>query len=160
MPRRSPRIWDRLRRLEALAPGGRDPALGSRPRPARRGPLRAWRHAGADGGDGDAVCWRADLAELFAAYGAATQRGRMVNMTMPARRLVTAEAALQRLSQPLTGRDWHDLAAFLPDDLGEPLLRRSAVAASLIASLELARQGEIELRQAAPFGAIMIRRRP
>jgi segregation and condensation protein A len=104
--------------------------------------------------------WRASLAELFAAYGAVTQRGRMARMTVPARRLMTPEAALQRLVQLLTGRDWHDLATFLPDDLGDSLLQRSAVAASLIASLELARQGAIELRQAAPFGPIMIRRRP
>ena len=64
------------------------------------------------------------------------------------------------MAQLLTGQDWRDLASFLPEDLGDPLLQRSAVAASLIASLELARQGAIELRQAAPFGPIMIRRRP
>ena len=81
-------------------------------------------------------------------------------MTMPARRLMAPEAALQRLSQLLTGHDWRDLATFLPEDLGDPLLHRSAVAASLIASLELARQGPIELQQAAPFGPIMVRRRP
>lgn len=78
---------------------------------------------------------------------------------MPARRLMTPEAALQRLAALLTGKDWHDLASFLPGDLGDALLRRSAVAASLLASLELARQGAIELQQAAPFAPIMVRRR-
>ena len=51
-------------------------------------------------------------------------------------------------------------AAFLPEDLADPLQHRSAVAAALIASLELARQGRIELQQAAPFGPIMVRCRP
>ena len=60
---------------------------------------------------------------------------------MPARRLVSVELALQRLARLLTGHDWRELSAFLPEDLGDALLRRSAVAASLIASLELARQG-------------------
>jgi len=39
------------------------------------------------------------------------------------------------------------------------LLRRSALAAHLGACLELAREGTIELSQAAPFGPIYIRRR-
>ena len=80
------------------------------------------------------------------------QRGRMINMTMPARRLMTPEAALQRLAQLLTGQDWRDLASFLPEDLGDPLVQRSGGRGLLIASLELARQGSIELRQAAPSG--------
>ena len=104
--------------------------------------------------------WRASLGELFSAYGNLMRRGKTVRMTMPARRLVSVDLALERLSRLLTGHDWRELQAFLPESLlGDALLRRSAVAASLIASLELARQGEIELQQAAPFAPIMVRRR-
>jgi segregation and condensation protein A len=103
--------------------------------------------------------WRVSLSELFSAYGQVMRRGKVVRMTMPARRLFSVEAALQTLARLLTGHDWRDLRAFLPEDLGDSLLRRSAIASSLIASLELARQGQIELQQAAPFGPIMIRRR-
>jgi segregation and condensation protein A len=104
--------------------------------------------------------WRASLGELFSAYGNLMRRGKTVRMTMPARRLVSVDLALERLSRLLTGHDWRELQAFLPEGLlGDALLRRSAVAASLIASLELARQGEIELQQAAPFAPIMVRRR-
>jgi segregation and condensation protein A len=148
-------LEDRLRRLEAL----RLAAEMLRGRP-RLGAQRLARGAPEPIVVIVTPVWRASLAELFGAYGAATRRGRMVRMTMPARRLVSAEAALQRLARLLTGHDWRDLAAFLPDDLGDPLLRRSAVAGALIASLELARQGQIELQQAAPFGPIMVRRRP
>jgi len=145
----------RLRRLEAL----RSAAAALQERPGL-GEVRFARGAPEPTVIEVTSMWRASLADLFAAYGAVMQRGSMARMTMPARRLMTPEAALQRLASMLTGRDWHDLAAFLPDDLGEPLLHRSAVAASLIASLELARQGTIELRQAAPFAPIMVRRRP
>jgi segregation and condensation protein A len=103
--------------------------------------------------------WRSSLGELFAAYGQVMRRGKTVRMTMPARRLVSVETALQRLSQLLAGQDWRELRAFLPEELGDPLLRRSALASGLIASLELAKQGRIELEQAAPFGPIMLRRR-
>jgi segregation and condensation protein A len=148
-------LGERLRRLEAL----RQAAAMLRDRP-RLGAGRFARGAPEPIVVLVTPTWRASLAELFGAYGAATQRGKMVKMTMPARRLISAEASMQRLAQLLTGHDWRDLAAFLPDDLGDPLLHRSAVAGSLIASLELARQGRIELQQAAPFGPIMIRRRP
>ena len=37
--------------------------------------------------------------------------------------------------------------------------RNLVITATVVASLGLARQGEIELRQAAPFGPIMLRRR-
>ena len=84
----------------------------------------------------------------------------VAHMTMPARRLVSAESAMQRLAQLLTGHDWRDLRGFLPEGLTDPLQHRSAVAAALIASLELTRQGRIELQQAAPFGPIMVRCRP
>ncbi len=148
-------LGDRLRRLEAL----RRAAEILRGRP-RLGVERFARGAPEPIVVMITPMWRATLAELFGAYGAATQRGRMVTMTMPARRLVSAEASMQRLSELLTGHDWRDLAAFLPDDLGDPLRRRSAVAGALVASLELVRQGQIELEQAAPFGPIMVRRRP
>ena len=147
-------LGERLRRLEALRRAAA--ALQERP---RLGEARFARGAPEAPVVQVTSHWRTSLSELFAAYGALMQRGRMINMTMPARRLVTPEAAMQRLAQLLTGQDWRDLASFLPEDLGDPLVQRSAVAASLIASLELARQGSIELRQSAPFGPIMIRRR-
>jgi segregation and condensation protein A len=41
-----------------------------------------------------------------------------------------------------------------------PMQRRSAIASTLVASLELARNGEIELRQMNRFGPIYLRRAP
>ena len=147
-------LGERLRRLEALRRAAA--ALQERP---RLGQERFGRGRPEPIAVAVEFRWRASLAELFAAYGGVMRRGRSLRMTMPARRLVSVEMALGRLARLLTGHDWHRLQAFLPEDLGDPLLRRSALAAGLIASLELARQGEIELQQAAPFGPIMIRRR-
>ena len=63
------------------------------------------------------------------------------------------EDALQRLTAALGGPDWRDLLAFLPPDLAMSCLRRSALAAHLAASLELARDGVIELSQTSPVRA-------
>lgn len=147
-------LGERLRRLEALRKAAA--ALVQRP---RLGSERLARGAPEPVTVLVTPVWRASLADLFSAYGAAMRRGKLERMTMPARRLVSADALLQRLAELLTGHDWRDLSAFLPEDLADALQHRSAVAAALIASLELARQGRIELQQAAPFGPIMVRRR-
>jgi segregation and condensation protein A len=147
-------LGERLRRLEALRRAAEQ--LQERP---RLGLVRFARGLPEPVEVTVSPVWRAGLGELFGAYGQAMRRGRTLRMTMPARRLVSVEAALQQLARLLTGHDWRELRLFLPEGLGDPLYRRSAIASGLIASLELARQGEIELQQAAPFGPIMIRRR-
>ena len=78
---------------------------------------------------------------------------------LPQRSLLTVEAAMERIARLLTGHDWREFRVFLPGGLSAGLAHRAAVAASLVASLELARQGLIDVQQAAPFGPIMVRRR-
>lgn len=52
--------------------------------------------------------------------------------------------------------DWSALARFIPDGLSG-LLRRSAVSATFVAALELARQGRIVLRQHEVFSPIYVK---
>ena len=54
--------------------------------------------------------------------------------------------------------DWTDLVNFLPPELREGLSVRSAVASTLAASLEMARSGEVQIRQDSAFGPILLRR--
>ena len=70
------------------------------------------------------------------------------------------EEALQRITARLGGPDWQNLLAFLPGGLDDERARRAALAASFAASLELARQGTIELIQTQAFGPILVRRKP
>jgi segregation and condensation protein A len=103
--------------------------------------------------------FRATLHELLAAYVEQRLRAGRPTLTLTAPPVFRVEDALKRLSRLLGGPDWQNLTAFLPPDLVEPQLRRSALAAHLAASLELARTGMIELNQTGPFGPIFIRRR-
>jgi segregation and condensation protein A len=51
------------------------------------------------------------------------------------------------------------LQRFLPEAMsGEPLARRAAIASTLLAGLEMARGGAVDLRQEESFGPIMLRR--
>jgi segregation and condensation protein A len=54
--------------------------------------------------------------------------------------------------------DWTVLRNFLPEGLDTPLQRRAAIAATFAASLELARNGRVELRQEGTFAPIYLRR--
>lgn len=56
--------------------------------------------------------------------------------------------------------DWNRLDALLPEGFLAGKGRRSALASTLSATLEMARDGHIELRQADVFGPIYLRRKP
>ena len=147
-------LADRLRRLEAIRVGAA--ALAAR---SRLGADRFARGAPEPLPVERVALWHASLAALLRAYGDVVRRGKMPTMVVPPRPSMSVEAALERLSRVLTGHDWGDLADCLPPELRDGFARRSALAASFVASLELARTGRIELSQAAPFAPVMVRRR-
>jgi segregation and condensation protein A len=102
--------------------------------------------------------WDASLYDLIAAYGQVRSRGAPVVHIVARRSVMTLEEALVRLER-LVGvqMEWADLESFLPvTQDGE--YRRSALASSFVASLELARMGRIALAQEGPFEPLMVRR--
>jgi segregation and condensation protein A len=74
------------------------------------------------------------------------------------RMVMTLDSALDRVSAMLgVTLDWMELRDFLPSQ-SNPQLRRSALASSFVAALELARLGKAELRQEDAFGPLHLRR--
>jgi segregation and condensation protein A len=53
--------------------------------------------------------------------------------------------------------EWQDLMGFLPAELRDGVFRRSVVAATFSATLELVRSGQVQLRQDRPFGPLFLR---
>ena len=100
------------------------------------------------------------LSDLLACYAAHRRRGALSQMSIPASSIYSVEAAVHRLSN-LLGRavDWVDLKKFLPVDLVDNLVARSALASTFAASLELAKEGKIEVQQSVSFGPIYVRAR-
>lgn len=102
--------------------------------------------------------WHASLFDLMQAYGMVQARTQPVVHMVARREVVTLDEALERLSRLVgVALDWSDLAAFLPPEAKGPL-RKSALASSFVAALELARTGRLELKQEAAFAPLMIRR--
>jgi len=107
------------------------------------------------------TAWTATVFDLLKAYADYHRRTRVGTLQIAPSDLHSMEEALERLRR-LLGRmpEWSTLASFLPADLRGNLVRRSALAATFLASLEMARQGTVELRQGSPFGPIFLRRKP
>lgn len=101
-----------------------------------------------------------DLGSLIHAYLAASIRAaaRRRYRVQPLA-LWQVPQALARLKE-LLGilPEWTELACFLPERAETSLERRAALASTFVAGLELARDGEVLLRQEAPFGPILLRR--
>ncbi|MGH7105765.1 MAG: segregation and condensation protein A [Acetobacteraceae bacterium] len=102
--------------------------------------------------------FRLDIPTLLAAYLAALKRGRSAaRYRPPPLSLWTVQNALERLGRLLGSLpDWSALERFLPEHLVAPTERRAALAATLLASLEMARDGALRLRQERPFGPILL----
>jgi segregation and condensation protein A len=103
-----------------------------------------------------------DLGSLVRAYLLAVRRRAGARRYQPRPlSLWSVKDALQRLGALLGSLpDWTSLDRFLPDSFGSSLERRAAVASTLLAGLELARDGTLRLRQERAFGPILVRRAP
>ena len=106
------------------------------------------------------ITWSATLLDLMQAYARIRTRDEFRPFVMD-REVYSIDEALDRL-RGLIGYagDWTALESYLPDGWqADPARRRSATAATFAATLELAKAGQIDLRQGAAFAPIQLRRR-
>ena len=102
--------------------------------------------------------WQVTPFELFAAYGRVKARTAPAMHVVAHRAVMTLEDAIQRVSALLgQALDWTTLEAFLPAT-GDPQYRKSALASSFVAALELARQGRLQIEQQESFGELLVRK--
>jgi segregation and condensation protein A len=101
------------------------------------------------------------LYDLLTAY--ATERVRKLGgktyqvQHAPVLLIEEARERLERILGKLP--DWNTLSQLLPLEWRGGLRRRSAMASTLLACLELARDGRIEIRQMQPFDEIFVKDR-
>lgn len=104
--------------------------------------------------------WSATLYDLLSAYSAQRQlqaRSRVRFKPRAVWSLADARAVLERLVG--TTADWARLDDFLLAYAVEPAMRTTALASSFAATLELVREGALEVSQAASFGPLYVRKR-
>ncbi len=101
--------------------------------------------------------WQAEYYDLISAYARVKLRSAPAIHIVRQRMVMTLEDAIARVSRMLgEAIDWTDIRHFLPPG-APPELRKSALASSFLATLELARQGKLELQQESSFAPLRIK---
>lgn len=146
-------LAEQLRRLEAMQEAAK--ALMALPRLGRE-----WLRRGIPEGlpvQRD-IKWQPDLISLMKAYGAiAAKRTPAPVLTIDPGLLTSVEEALSRLEGIVgTLPVWQDLQDFLPRNLQPGIQARSALAATFVAGLEMAKAGKVRLHQDETYGRLFI----
>ena len=105
------------------------------------------------------------MFDLLKAYGTSRSRAAIRNHKLVKPRVMSLDDARTRLRRALSATgidlsDWVELDGLLPNgaDIGAKGVPQASVkASSLLAGLELAKEGEIELRQLKAFAPIFLR---
>jgi segregation and condensation protein A len=101
--------------------------------------------------------YEAEIYDLIAAYGRISARTRPVMHVVAVRDVMTLEEAIERVSALIGARiEWSTIETFLPEG-ASGIYRKSALASSFVAALELARQGRLELRQKSAFAPLYLK---
>lgn len=105
------------------------------------------------------VTYTATLLDLMQGYSRLRTRDEFRPFVMDRDAVFTLENALERM-RGLIGfaGKWTDIASYIPDGWHkDPMRLRSATASTFAASLELAKEGRVELRQSETFAPIELR---
>ncbi|MCV6586892.1 MAG: segregation/condensation protein A [Marinibacterium sp.] len=107
------------------------------------------------------VTYTATLLDLMQAYARIRTKDEFRPFVLDRDSVFTMEQALDRM-RGLIGftKSWTDIVSYLPDGWdNDPKRRRSATAATFAASLELVKEGRLEIRQDDTFAPIEIRKK-
>ena len=104
--------------------------------------------------------YQANLYDLLKAYAQQRQRTSVRTLHMRTRTVWSLKEARVELERLLgMSCDWAPLDEILAEFLVGPELRKTALASSFTATLEMTREGALEIRQAKLFAPLLIRRR-
>lgn len=107
------------------------------------------------------ITYTATLLDLMRAYARTRTKDEFRPYAFDRKNVYTMEDALERMRGLLGyAGDWSDLSSFMPEGWEtSPARRRSATAAHFAAVLEMAKRGQVNLKQSETFAPLMIRRR-
>ncbi len=104
--------------------------------------------------------YQADLYDLLKAYAQQRQRTAVRTWQVRQRTVWSLKEAREELERLLgMSCDWARLDRLLAEFLVGPELRRTALASGFTATLEMTREGALEIRQAKLFAPLLVRRR-
>ena len=147
-------LAQRLRALAAIRKAGEH--LMSRPRMGRDFFARGEPEAAVN--TSGRISYQSNLYDLLAAYARQSQRHALARVRFKAREVWSLAEARQALTRLVGAQaDWTAFDSFLLEACVALDMRRSARASTFAASLELAREGKLELRQERAFAPMWLR---
>ncbi|WP_084603395.1 segregation and condensation protein A [Devosia enhydra] len=104
--------------------------------------------------------WEADLFGLLKAYASQRERTAPADY-QPIHRTVWSLQEARAILQTLIGdtAEWVPLEVYLGRHVGSAAERVTALASTFASSLELVRQGQLDVQQSLPFGPLLLRRK-
>lgn len=104
--------------------------------------------------------YSASLYDLLAAYAGNRQRNTVSHVAIQKRQVWSLKEARELLVKMIGSvTEWSRLDSFIIEYLADPEVRRSAVASSFAASLEMVRDGTLEIRQEKTYAPLFMRAR-
>jgi segregation and condensation protein A len=104
--------------------------------------------------------YEANVYDLLKAYSQQRQRNVSRTLHMEKRTVWSLKEARDELERLLgMACEWAPLNQLLAEFLVDPELRRTALASSFTATLEMTREGALEIRQSKSFAPLLVRRR-
>ncbi|HUU66271.1 MAG TPA: ScpA family protein [Methyloceanibacter sp.] len=104
--------------------------------------------------------YEANVYDLLKAYSEQRQRNVSRTLHMEKRTVWSLKEARDELERLLgIACDWAPLDQIIAEFLVEPEIRRTALASSFTATLEMTREGALEIRQSKSFAPLLVRRR-
>jgi len=111
--------------------------------------------------------YEAEIFDILEAYGTSRSRAEIATHTLPKPLVFALEDARRRLRRAVNAAatdavDWVAMETLLPrtDDFVDDIPVQSIKASSLLAGLELAKEGDLEMRQSGMFAPIFVRATP
>lgn len=105
--------------------------------------------------------FEASLYDLLTAYASQRQRNAITSVQISQRHVWSLKDARDRLVEIIgVTAEWTALDRFLIDYLALPEERATVIASSFAASLELVREGAVQLSQSEPFSTLYLRSAP
>jgi segregation and condensation protein A len=102
--------------------------------------------------------YQASIFDLLKAYAEQRQRNAVTEVKWGGREVWSIKQARERLAVLLGGEpDWAALDKFLDEYKPSPMLNKTVTASSFGATLELAREGYLEIKQSQPFGPLYLK---
>ncbi len=102
--------------------------------------------------------YQASIFDLLKAYAEQRQRNAVTEVKWGGRVVWSIKQARERLAALMGGEpDWAALDKFLEEYKPSPVLGKTVTASSFGATLELAREGYLEVRQHQPFGPLYLK---